>query len=212
MSGDVITGEIVDPLTDEEFDDFDRLESTIERGFAGPFVAGQALAEINARRLYRAHHSSFAQYCERQWQMDRSRAYQLMAAAQVHAELSTAVDSADGTEIGSTPLPVNEAQARELTRFAGDPVLAAAVMREASKDGPATAPKIKAAAKFIAPPAPKKQQEPAGPPPLERDERGKRIAATAHKHAVELSQFKSAQLDEKTIRLLETICERWRTQ
>ena len=187
MSVDVLTGVVVDPLTDDEFDELDRLETQIQVGLTASFTAGAALAEINTRRLYRAGHESFADYCEKQWQMDRTRAYQLIAASEVIQELSTIVDSSPGTEIGSTPLPMNEGQARELARFAGKPEVAAAVMREASKDGPATAAKIKAVADVVAPKPKPKPKEPL----TDEQERAKRAAAYQAKQEAEV--FAAAQ-------------------
>lgn len=208
MSLDALTGVVVDPLTDAEFDDLDRLETAIEVGSAAAFQVGAALAEISSRRLYRARFSSFDAYCEAQWQMDRSRAYQLIAAAEIFAELSTVVDSAPDSEVGRTPLPVNEAQARVLVKFRGRPEVAAAVMREASKDGPATAKKLKAAAKTVVPPVGPKPKPAPVAPPSDADIRTKRAAERAHGLAEQLSQC--TVMEARTIRLLETVIERWR--
>lgn len=81
-------------------------EAVIERGIQTFYEVGIALASIRDRQLYRADYGTFEEYAERRWQMSRSRAYQMIDAANV---VSTIVD----TEL---PPPVNEGQARELGR------------------------------------------------------------------------------------------------
>ena len=67
---------------------------------------GMALATIRDKRLYQAKYATFEDYCHQRWSLSRSRAYQLMAAADV---VSTIVDT-------GLPAPANEGQARELAR------------------------------------------------------------------------------------------------
>lgn len=94
-------------LTLEESVALDTHEYTIERGLRTFYAVGNALAQIRDQRLYRATHFTFEQYCQERWGMSRPRAYQLIAAADVHTNLSTIVDNP----------PTNEAQARELARL-----------------------------------------------------------------------------------------------
>lgn len=97
-------------LTAEEIADMDRLENTIQRGLDTFMEVGSALAEINERKLYRQTHHTFADYCRQRWDLGKSRAYQLISAAQVTARIaSTVVDIV---------APANEAQARPLSQLA----------------------------------------------------------------------------------------------
>lgn len=137
MSVDTTTGVIEDALTDDEYTDLERLETTISKGLDTFVEVGNALAEIRDRKLYRQYHATFAAYCEEQWEMGKSQAYRLIDAADVVTELET---SPNGDTV---PLPTTEAQARALSEVA--PEKRADVMKEATKDGPATGPKIRAA-------------------------------------------------------------------
>lgn len=199
-------GVICDPLTDAEYDELEALETTISKGL-GTFVeVGNALAEIRDRRLYRQYHDSFDAYCRDQWEMGRSRAYQLIHAADVVAEVSTSVDA---------PLPANEAQARELGRVEGAEAKAA-VMREASEDGPATAPKIKeVATKRTETPAKGREvrTETVETEPLPKPKRSIReqdTADAADRQAQNFCEYRPRQIDEKTVARLEAWCRRWR--
>lgn len=80
----------------------------IERGLTTFVEVGAALLRIREERLYRATHGSFEDYCRERWGWGRAHAYRLMDAAAVVQDLSP---------IGDTPLPRNEAQARELARL-----------------------------------------------------------------------------------------------
>ena len=91
-------------LTAAETDRLVELEQAVERGLQTFVEVGQALAEIRARKLYRASHDTFERYCRERWGFTRQRARQFMDAAAV----TTIVVKAD------LPAPTNEAQAREL--------------------------------------------------------------------------------------------------
>jgi len=86
---------------------FTELESVIDVGLKTFVDVGNALLEIRDSRLYRAQWGTFDEYCRERWGMAKSRAYQLIDAAQVSANVSTVVDI----------LPVSERQARPLTRL-----------------------------------------------------------------------------------------------
>jgi hypothetical protein len=97
------------PLSSADETRLVELENTITTGLATFIEVGQALAEINGEKLYRATHDTFEAYVKEQFGISRARSYQLIDAAAV----STIVDVR------------NEAQARELAGL--DPVSAAAV-------------------------------------------------------------------------------------
>lgn len=143
MSAPAVTadGVIADPLTDAEYADLETLETTISKGLDTFVEVGNALAEIRDRRLYRQFHTSFAAYCEQQWDIGKSRAYQLIRAAEVVADVSTIVDA---------PVPTTESQARALKDLP-TPEAKAEAMRKASENGPPTAAKIRDAAAEIDP-------------------------------------------------------------
>lgn len=97
-------------LTVVEVSDLEQLEARIERGIQTFVDVGLALAEIRERKLYRATHATFEDYCRERWGMSRPRAYQMIDAANTVHSLSTIVDI----------LPLNEAQARPLTSLPPD--------------------------------------------------------------------------------------------
>lgn len=80
-------------------------EARIERGLKTFYEVGEALLRIRDQGLYKeAAFSTFEDYCRERWGMSRPRAYQMIEAAEVAANLSTFVDV----------LPQNEAQTRPL--------------------------------------------------------------------------------------------------
>ena len=92
-------------LTTREQRELGRAERTIARGLKSFLAVGMALKEIRDKRLYRQHYDTFEEYCIRRWDFSRIRAYQICAASEVVADLSTVVN---------IPLPGNEAQARPM--------------------------------------------------------------------------------------------------
>jgi hypothetical protein len=95
-------------LTTNEQRDFDLYEGIVQSGIDTFVEVGRALAEIRDRRLYRAEHDTFEDYCRERWELGRTRAYQLISAAEVSRAMST--NGGHGEH-----LPANERQARELT-------------------------------------------------------------------------------------------------
>lgn len=79
-------------LSTTEHADLARCEAVVARGVLTFIEVGNALMEIRDRRLYRAAHRTFAEYCAERWGMSRQRAYQLMGASDIAANLSTTVD------------------------------------------------------------------------------------------------------------------------
>lgn len=93
-------------LTASESSALTEHEAVIERGIKTFYEVGMALADIRDRRLYRAGHGTFEDYCQQRWQMSKTHANRMIQAAEV-------VDSV--TPIGVTA-PATESQARELGR------------------------------------------------------------------------------------------------
>jgi hypothetical protein len=96
-------------LTTREQREFARAERTIAKGLKSFLEVGMALKEIRDKRLYRQQYDTFEEYCMLRWELSRPRAYQLCAASEVVAHLSTSVDT--------RLLPESEAQTRPLTRL-----------------------------------------------------------------------------------------------
>lgn len=92
-------------LTSAEADRLDELERVVDRGLQTFVEVGTALGEIRDRRLYRATHATFEDYCRERWGMGRSHAYRMIDAAEVVRAVSPNGD------IGS---PSSESVAREL--------------------------------------------------------------------------------------------------
>lgn len=123
-------------LTPMEKRHFAALERRIERGLTTFREVGLALLEIRDKRLFRLTHPTFESYCRDRWSMERSRAYQLMGAAEVAQYLP---DDGDGHG------PVNEAQARELVPvYNSNPSLVTKVWEAVTaRNEPVTAPLIR---------------------------------------------------------------------
>jgi DNA modification methylase len=111
-------------LSVSEQADLERLEAIIGAGLQTFVEVGSALAEVRDRRLYRQEFGTFEEYCRERWGMVRSRAYQLIDAAGVAANVHNCGRTA----------PANEAQVRPLASL--DPV----GQREAWALAVATAP------------------------------------------------------------------------
>lgn len=145
------------PLTTSEATELERCEATIARGYQTFIDVGNALAEIRDRKLYRATHATFADYCTDRWKMSRQRAYQLIDASETAANLSTTVDiPADVSERVLRPLaalpPAEQPDAWQAAkaRSGGTPTArdVAAVVRERQTPEPAPAPADLARAGF----------------------------------------------------------------
>ncbi len=115
--------EIIPALSAREQMKKAELERRIVQDFAAFFRVGQALAEINELKLYRQSHKTFESYCKGLWDMARGTAHRYIAAAEVVENVSNLE-----TNEGPVLLPVNEAQARPLTRL--KPEQQAAVWRQ----------------------------------------------------------------------------------
>ena len=114
-------------------------ERIIEDGYAAFLKVGLALAKVRDTRLYRAEHATFEAYCESRWGFTRTRAYELMSAANISQAVS---------EISDIPVST-ESHAKELRGL--EPHTAAEVMERAAESGGVTAASIREAREEIAP-------------------------------------------------------------
>ena len=99
-------------LTEAEAADLRRLEEVLDRTKKAWLDFGDAIAQVRDRRLYRATHKRFEDYCQERWGITSVRAYQMIRAASVVSDLETTVRTAGGE---SASIPTNEAQARPLS-------------------------------------------------------------------------------------------------
>lgn len=86
-----------------EQNELERCEVVIKQGLETFIEVGTALMTIRDKRLYRANHATFEDYCRGVWGMARNYANKMIAAAQVVQNL----------ELG-TIVPTTESQARPL--------------------------------------------------------------------------------------------------
>lgn len=89
-------------------------EAVIERGLASFVEVGNALLAIKVDKLYRqSGYSTFEDYCQRRWDISRSRGYQLVTAAATVEALARSLP--ETSTIVDIPLPTAEGQVRPLT-------------------------------------------------------------------------------------------------
>ncbi len=104
--------EILDPMNEEEQKRLEELEGVIRTNFGAFVDTGLALAEIRDKKLYRQSHVTFEAYCKEIMEISKNRANELISSARVIEHL-TAIGGQNGIEI----LPMNERQARPLTKL-----------------------------------------------------------------------------------------------
>src|SRR5215471_8504062 len=93
---------LVDPRRLEE------LEVIIDKGRKSFVEVGNALAEIRDTGLYRVKNDTFEDYCKERWGFTKPYAYRLMKGAEIVGEM---------VPHGTTALPNNEHQTRQLARL-----------------------------------------------------------------------------------------------
>jgi hypothetical protein len=114
----------IEPLSAKENKRRVDLEAVIEKSFKGFVEVGLALKEIRESKLYRSTHTLFTAYCADLWELNERRYQQLMAGSDVIKNLEnpnncSGKDEIDLVDYGNV-LPINEAQARPLTRLEPD--------------------------------------------------------------------------------------------
>jgi N6-adenosine-specific RNA methylase IME4 len=123
-----------------EKSELEQCETIIEEGLRTFVDVGGALLKIRDKKLYRQEYSTFEEYCQSKWSIERRRAYQLMDAATVVENVNNCTQT----------LPQNEAQARPLTKLdPEDQVKAWAKVIETAPEGKITAKVVLEAAKEI---------------------------------------------------------------
>ena len=81
-AADTAVVELLSPLPDQERARLEECEEILRPGFGTFFAVGSALLTIRDERLYRASHPTFEAYCHERWQIGRSYAWRVIAAAE----------------------------------------------------------------------------------------------------------------------------------
>jgi hypothetical protein len=98
-------------LTEAEKHELQNAEAVVRDGLRAFWRVGVAVGRIQDQRLYRATHSTAAQYFAEKWDMTPARVSQLVHAARVYEVLRVN---------GIMPLPQTESQCRPLSRLVAD--------------------------------------------------------------------------------------------
>jgi len=103
----------VPPLSVQESLRLDQLEGIIVKNFRTFVEVGQALAEIQERKLYRVKAMTFKKYCKELFDIAESRTYELIGAAGVIENLRHGGVFGEDEDF----MPVNERQIRPMTKL-----------------------------------------------------------------------------------------------
>ena len=113
--------EPVKDLSTQEEKRLEQLEDVVVENFKTFVQVGQALAEIKERKLYRMKALTFEKYCKELFDIAKSRAYQLIEAADVVQNVHNCGRFDDDRK---SLLPLNEGQARPLAKLRPEQQLA----------------------------------------------------------------------------------------
>lgn len=136
--------ESVKPLTEAEQQLLAECEAIIEKGFKTFIMVCDALVDVRDKKLYRASHKTFQDYCADRWKMTARHANRLMLSGPVVKNIESE------QLVSSVPVavPQNEAQTRPLQPLTKEKQVAAARI-VAEKQGKHTAKDFKEAAKQV---------------------------------------------------------------
>jgi hypothetical protein len=125
-----------DALTTVEANELAAREQVIERGFKVWQEVGEALLHIRDKRLYRATHKTFEDYCQSRWQMTRRNVNYMLEASVVYEDL--------GKIFPKNELPQAMSQIRELIEATPDAIpLVWQVVTDTAPNGKVTAAHVK---------------------------------------------------------------------
>lgn len=88
----------IKPLSAHEKEIFERMEGVVQSHLESFSKAGDALVAIRDGRLYRETHGTFEDYCRERWEMSKTQANRLIAAAQVIHNIEKVKESKDIAE------------------------------------------------------------------------------------------------------------------
>jgi hypothetical protein len=103
----------LEKLTEKEAAELATQEAVVKEYMHSYWTAVEALKVIHDRRLYRATHKTFRDYCLDRWGFDRAHGSRVINASAVYENLKC-------LQGGDIPLPTTEAQVRPLTRLSPD--------------------------------------------------------------------------------------------
>ena len=103
----------LEKLTEKEAAELVKQEAFVKKHQDSFWTAVEALKVIHDRRLYRATHKTFRDYCAERWGFERAHGDRLIKASAVYENLKC-------LQGGDIPLPTTEAQVRPLTRVSPD--------------------------------------------------------------------------------------------
>ena len=110
----------VPPMSVREKKRLVELETVVTTNFKAFYEVGCALREIHESMLYRETHRTFADYAKDLWDMARRSAYRYIEAADIVDRLIPYSENLKNVSHGTqnvNPLPENERQARELSKY-----------------------------------------------------------------------------------------------
>lgn len=123
-------------------------EKVIEQGLATFIEVGNALLAIRDGKKYlHAGYGTFEDYCRQRWEFSRSRAHQLMDAAETTELVSTVVDKAESST--SIVQPRSEGQLRPLAKLRNEPEKAREAWNDAVDDAGGGQPTAKQVEKAV---------------------------------------------------------------
>jgi hypothetical protein len=108
-----VTTTTIEPLSDEELQEFRHLDRTVAKAAKAFVDAGIALARIKEKKLYRQKYDTFEEYCSAVHNISRSYAYHLAKAGAIVHGMSTIEDISQE----SLNLLQCESHVRELARL-----------------------------------------------------------------------------------------------
>jgi hypothetical protein len=88
----------IKPLSASEKEIFERMEGVVQSHLESFSKAGDALVAIRDGRLYRETHGTFEDYCRERWEMSKTQANRLIAAAAVIHNIVKVKESRDIAE------------------------------------------------------------------------------------------------------------------
>lgn len=100
-------------LTKKEAEELEKQEAVVKNHVGGTWEVAEALRVIQAKRLYKATHKKFSDYCLQRWNFDRAHGDRLVKAGNVYQSLKC-------LQKEQLPIPTTEAQVRALTRLTPD--------------------------------------------------------------------------------------------
>lgn len=102
-------------FTAEEIQHLADMKAIVSRDWDTFIEVGNILQEIKDSRLYKIEYSTFEEFCEKNWDMSKSRAKQMIAGAKVVKALRAGDEPKKATIVANVVEPTHESQVRPLT-------------------------------------------------------------------------------------------------